>query len=110
MKNLRKENKKEVKRWEVELAHQSWMNSNGRDWDFTVLFYEKEVGTGSLHYDENMDLEEVELRQLDFEIYPLLHEVMDTLEREYPKRKKYNLGGGLYSLLLKAGIITEEEE
>ena len=107
MKNLRKENKKEVKRWEVERAHQSWMNSNGRDWDFTVFFYEDEVGTGSIHYDEENNLEEVELRQLDFEVSHLLNEVMNGLAKEYPESKKYTIGGGLYSLLLEAGIITE---
>ena len=118
---------REIARWDFQQYHQAHMNSDGQYWDVAILFYGEEVGTATLcygiEYDEEGpiimnprdswvtdELERVELNQLDFEVSHLFNELMDALEKEYPESKKYTIGGGLYSLLLEAGIIKEEEE
>ena len=124
--NLRNENSREIKRWDFEQYHQAHMNSDGQYWDVAIKFYGQEVGEFTLCYGREYEeegpiimnprnswitdqLENIELNQLDENVHHLIDELMNEIEKEYPDSNGYSLGGGLYSILLEEGIISEEE-
>lgn len=122
--NLRNQNTKEIKRWDFRKSHQAHMNSDGQYWDVYIYFYGEEVGYFTLCYGREYEeegsiimnprnswvtdqLEDIELNDLDENVYHLIDELKSEIERVYPDSNEYSLGGGLAEQLKEGGYLED---